>query len=103
MRYPQWDDMAARLVGQFRVQAAHSPDDPRFDRIAAQLCVAGGRFAELWGRHEIQDSAITTIELHCHGAGVARYENLTLGLLGDTDLRFILYLPTSQNAARCAA
>jgi transcriptional regulator with XRE-family HTH domain len=100
-RYPRWDEEAGRLVGQLRVQAARFPEDASFDRMAGQLSATNTKFAELWARHEIRDSATTSIEIRRPGAGILLFEQMTLGLAESPDLRLMLYSPspTSSTAA----
>jgi transcriptional regulator with XRE-family HTH domain len=92
-RYPHWEEVAGRLVGQFRVQAARFPEDASFDRMAVQLSSASTNFSELWARHEIRDSAMTGIEIRHPSAGTLLFEHMTLGLAESPDLRLMLYSP----------
>lgn len=93
-RYPQWDDIAVRLVGQFREQAARFPRDPRFERMAKHLCTCSPRFAQLWAQHEIHNHAVSSVEIRSAATTeVARYEQMTLVPLERNDLRLMLYLP----------
>nr|WP_030742045.1 helix-turn-helix transcriptional regulator [Streptomyces sp. NRRL S-31] len=95
-RYPDWDELAPRLVGQFRVQAARFPEDPWFDRMARKLCAADPDFAALWARHETCDTATTSVRVRPPGQESVRYEHLILALLGNADLRLMLYLPQGR-------
>lgn len=92
-RYLDWDKLATRLVGQFRVQAARFPEDPRFDRIARQLCGTDHAFADLWARHETCDTAMTSVRVRPPGEESMRFEHLILALLENADLRLMLYMP----------
>lgn len=98
-RYPRWEEMARRLVGQFRVQAARFPDDGSFDRMARRLSSASPRFAELWAQHEIRDSAMTSIEVRHPTAGLLLFEHLTLGLAESPELRLMLYSPLAMSGS----
>ncbi|MQY02057.1 helix-turn-helix transcriptional regulator [Actinomadura macrotermitis] len=48
-----WEQTAPGIVARFRHDAARYPDDPEFDRIAADLREVSPEFAELWERHEV--------------------------------------------------
>ncbi|WP_405904543.1 helix-turn-helix transcriptional regulator [Streptomyces sp. NBC_00656] len=93
VRFPSWDDMAARLVGQFRVQGARFPGDVRFDNLAEELCRADEAFAGLWARHETCNAARTRVRVRVTGQQGARYEHLILSLLENSDLSLMLYMP----------
>jgi transcriptional regulator with XRE-family HTH domain len=93
LRYPDWEQMAARLVGQFRVQAARFPQDSRFDRMARRLCASDQAFAALWARHETCDTAMTSVRIRLPGQDSVHYEHLILALLESSDLRLMLYVP----------
>jgi transcriptional regulator with XRE-family HTH domain len=97
-RYPDWDEMATRLVGQFRVQAARFPQDPRFDRMARRLCVTDQAFAALWARHETCDTAMTSVRLQPPGQESVVFEHLILALLESSDLRLMLYVPQGAHS-----
>jgi transcriptional regulator with XRE-family HTH domain len=99
LRYPDWDEMAARLVGQFRVQAARFPQDARFDGMARRLCASDQAFAALWARHETCDTAMTSVRVRLPGQKSVRYEHLILALLESSDLRLMLYVPQGAQSA----
>ncbi|MEV5144744.1 helix-turn-helix transcriptional regulator [Streptomyces sp. NPDC052727] len=98
-RYPDWDKLATRLVGQFRVQAARFPEDPRFDRMARKLCATDPAFAALWARHETCDTATTSVRVRPPGQESVRYEHLILSLLENADLRLMLYMPQGRHVS----
>jgi transcriptional regulator with XRE-family HTH domain len=96
-RYPRWEEMAGRLVGQFRVQAARYPADPNFERIAGELCARCRRFAEYWARHEASDCSVMSVEVRSK-TGTLSFEHMTLQLMEHSDLRLMLYLPSGAEA-----
>ncbi|MEE1784159.1 hypothetical protein PUR71_14810 [Streptomyces sp. SP17BM10] len=98
-RYPEWADLAGRLVGQFRILAARYPEDPEFDEIAQRLSEADGEFARLWERHETCDTSVVSMHIRCPAVGSVRYEQVTLGLLEHSDLRLMLYVPDGRRGA----
>lgn len=91
--YPDWDDVAVRLVGKFRIQSARFPDDPAFDLMRASLCEASPEFAEIWAWHATCDSTSDRVELRLPDGGLAEFERLTLGLYGRYDIRLVVHLP----------
>lgn len=92
-RYIHWPEIAARLVGQFRVQSARFPGDPHFERLAAQLSAASPEFAEIWSQHATWDSTMDYLELRMPDGRAGRFERITLGLLERYDLRLVLHVP----------
>ena len=92
-RYLRWDEVAVRLVGQFRIQSARFPDDPNFDRMAARLCAMSPEFARIWTQHATCDSSMDSVELRLPDGGVGQFERITLGLLERYDVRLVLHVP----------
>jgi transcriptional regulator with XRE-family HTH domain len=97
-RYPRWPDVARRLVGQFRVQAARFPDDPNFERLAGRLCAASPEFDQLWARHETRDSEVAMIEVESDPGHGSHFEQVTLGLHQRPEPLLMLYVPAPVDA-----
>jgi transcriptional regulator with XRE-family HTH domain len=97
-RYPRWPDVARRLVGQFRVQAARFPDDPNFEHLATRLCAASPEFDQLWARHETRDSGVATIKVEVEPGHGAQFEHVTLGLYQRSEPLLMLYVPAPVDA-----
>lgn len=94
--YVNWDTMATRLVGQFRIQSARFPRDPNFDHMAAQLCAMSPDFADIWERHETCDSTTDRVDLRLPDGEVARFRRITLGLFERYDVRLVLHIPVDH-------
>lgn len=92
-RYPDWPDMARRLVGQFRVQAAHFPDDPNFEHLARRLCSASPQFDRLWAQHETRGSGMATVEVRLGPGRRVQFEHIVLGLHQRFEPLLMLYMP----------
>lgn len=95
--YLHWDEVAVRLVGQFRIQSARFPDDPNFDRIATRLCAISPEFAKIWKQQATCDSMMDYVELELPDGGVGRFERLMLGLLERYDVRIVLHIPVPRS------
>jgi transcriptional regulator with XRE-family HTH domain len=98
-RYPGWSDMARRLVGQFRVQAARFPDDPNFEQMARRLCSESPQFDRLWAQHETGDSGMATIEVRLGPGRRMQFEHITLGLHQRSEPLLMLYVPAKLDRA----
>lgn len=59
-----WAETAPQVVAGFRADAARYPDDPEFDRVAADLAEVSPDFAALWARHDAaaHTSAVVTVD-----------------------------------------
>jgi len=59
-----WEQTAPDVAAAFRADAARYPNDPEFDRIAAELGAASPEFAALWARHDAAEhtSAVKAID-----------------------------------------
>ena len=60
----QWEQTAPAVAAGFRADSARYPDDPEFDRIAADLAQVSPEFAELWDRHDAAEhtAAVKAVE-----------------------------------------
>ncbi|WP_326600915.1 helix-turn-helix transcriptional regulator [Streptomyces sp. NBC_01799] len=59
-----WAEAAPEVAAAFRADAARYPDDPEFERIAADLAAVSPEFADLWARHDAAEhtSAVKAVD-----------------------------------------
>ncbi|MFI5938715.1 helix-turn-helix transcriptional regulator [Streptomyces uncialis] len=87
------EDAARAMAGQFRADAARYPDDPEFERMAAELCSVSPEFADVWAGHDIGSAAQGVKVIEHPGAGQLAFEYTTLPLPDLPGHRLLLYVP----------
>lgn len=52
--YLNWDDVAADVVGQLRLEAGQYPDDPRLASLVGELSMRSEPFRQLWANGDVK-------------------------------------------------
>lgn len=91
--YSHWEEAAPDVVARFRADAARHPNDPEFDRLAADLSTVSGEFTELWARHEVTESVHGTKTLTHPRGGELIFEYRSLPLPDHPGHRMVLHNP----------
>ncbi|MUN36870.1 helix-turn-helix transcriptional regulator [Actinomadura litoris] len=91
-----WRDAARAIVGQFRADAARYPDDPEFERLAADMRAASPAFAELWAEHHVGSAAQGVKAVLHPSAGELLFEYTTLPLTDLPGHRLMLHTPAQD-------
>ncbi|QZQ56727.1 helix-turn-helix transcriptional regulator [Curtobacterium sp. TC1] len=89
--FVDWDQKAADVVGQLRVDAGFHPSDPHLSALVGELAVRSDPFARLWARHEIRE--------RCHGVQQLRHPEVglldlhveTFRVAGEDDKSLVTY------------
>ena len=55
--FPEFDEVAAEMVGSLRAEAGRRPDDPDLARLIEDLSAASVLFSSLWGTHDVREKA----------------------------------------------
>ncbi len=91
--YEHWSSVAAAVVASFRADAAHTPDDPEFHRLVAELTAVSPEFAELWARHDVAVPAQAVKAVHHPEVGRLLFDLTTLTVTDHPDWYLELYNP----------
>ncbi|WP_407565417.1 helix-turn-helix transcriptional regulator [Streptomyces sp. 184] len=91
--FSRWEEAAPDVVARFRAEAARHPDDPEFDRLAADLSAVSGEFAALWARHEVTESVHGTKTLTHPRCGELVFEYRRLPLPDHPGHELVLHNP----------
>jgi transcriptional regulator with XRE-family HTH domain len=92
-QYVNLPQVARQMTARFRFQAAYLADDPRHEQIADRLSADSARFAELWGRHEVEEFVPTTVVLDHPDEGPVPFALSTMDLDEASCVRLLMYLP----------
>jgi transcriptional regulator with XRE-family HTH domain len=91
-----WDDIAPRLVAEYRAAMAEHLDDPAWKTLLARLHRASSEFASVWERHDVLGVESRTKRARHPQAGLLRmtYTNLWLGPARGT--RVVAFTPADE-------
>lgn len=91
--HQEWAATAPQVAAAFRADAARYPDDPEFDRIAADLAAVSPEFAELWERHDVAEHTSAVKAVDHPEAGTLVFDAMLLPLPGHHGQHLILHTP----------
>ncbi|SFB63865.1 Helix-turn-helix domain-containing protein [Amycolatopsis marina] len=91
--HAHWAAVAPAVVAAFRADAAHSPADPEFARLIADLSSVSREFAELWARHEVGAHTQAVKAVHHSEVGDLIFDKTTLAVADRPGWRLELYNP----------
>lgn len=96
-RFPRWGEIAVRLVGRLREQAARFPDDPEFALIVRRLWGVSADFQRLWRLQVIEDQPGGQVELRLPDGPIRVFDQVELAMPGSADGRIVLLVPTRDS------
>ncbi|GAA0321056.1 helix-turn-helix transcriptional regulator [Actinoallomurus spadix] len=95
-----WAETAPEVAAGFRADAARYPDDPEFDRIAAELAEVSPEFAELWARHDVAEHTSAVKAVDHPEAGTLTFDATLLPLPEHPGHHLILHNPRPGTGTR---
>jgi hypothetical protein len=95
-----WDDVAGRMVAEYRAAMAEHLDEPAWKTLVARLHRASPEFAAVWERHDVQGVESRTKRAMHPMLGLLSldYTNLWLGQRLGT--RVIAFTPADERTRR---
>ncbi|HEY4442624.1 MAG TPA: hypothetical protein VGN14_19375, partial [Candidatus Elarobacter sp.] len=92
--YPGWDEMAKRIVAQFRLDFARYPGAADLEEVVESLRARSEDFNALWQRgQDVQVRSEGHIEVVDKDGVRRRYSTLTMVPQNDASLRAVFFLP----------
>lgn len=95
----EWDDVAPRMVAQFRVSMAEHLAEPTWKSLVARLQVASPEFREVWSRHDVQEPESRSKTFRHPTAGALRLDHTYLWLGPRQGTRLVTYTPADRETA----
>jgi transcriptional regulator with XRE-family HTH domain len=90
-----WEELAPRVVAQYRSEMTACPGDPGFHYVVGDLLARSPEFAELWARRDVQNSEVNLKDVMHPVVGLLRFESTLLAVPGHGDLRIALHNPVA--------
>jgi transcriptional regulator with XRE-family HTH domain len=91
-----WDDVAGRMVGEYRAAMAEHLDDPAWKTLVARLHRASPEFTEVWERHEVQGVESRTKRAMHPTAGLLLLDYTNLWVGQQVGTRIIAFSPADE-------
>ncbi|MEU7029548.1 helix-turn-helix transcriptional regulator [Streptomyces sp. NPDC046275] len=101
-RATSWEEVAPKVVAQFRAACSECPDDEGFRQVVAEAKEASAEFAELWERRDILPGGQNRKEMAHPLVGPLVVEATQLRVPARPDLVIVLHtpLPEADTAAK---
>ncbi len=92
-RSKHWEEIARRVVAQFRAACSECPDDEGFLAVVEEAKELSPEFAALWEQQEIRPGGLTRKELEHPVVGALFFESTQLRVPARPDLSIVLHTP----------
>lgn len=97
-----WEEMARKVVSRFRSDSARYPGDPQFAELIADLEAISEQFRQWWSEHDVENIPDGHKILNHPKLGHVEFEQITLLLPSDPDLKLQIYAASADTASRLA-
>ncbi|WP_243793859.1 helix-turn-helix transcriptional regulator [Saccharopolyspora gloriosae] len=101
-QYVNLPEVARQMTARFRLQMSYFADDPRYEQMVDRLSADSACFAEMWGRHEVEEFVPTTVELDHPDKGPVPFALYGMDLDDAFSVRLLMYLPPGVTGPRPA-
>ncbi|MBV9231129.1 MAG: helix-turn-helix domain-containing protein [Chloroflexi bacterium] len=99
-RLVDWEEVAQRVLAQFRASSSRNPDDVQFGAMIAELQHLSPEFARWWPRHEVRGRQTGRKEFIHPEVGSLVLDHSTFQVNDASELKLIIYLPACEETAR---
>jgi transcriptional regulator with XRE-family HTH domain len=91
-----WDDVAGRMVAEFRAAMAEHLDEPAWKTLVARLHHASPEFTNMWERHDVQGVESRTKRARHPTVGLLRLDYTNLWLGQQVGTRIVAFSPADE-------
>ena len=88
-----WENHARRMIAEFRVSYGYFMEDAQFVTLIERLCAVSNLFREWWSRQDVVGRANVYKDFNHPTAGLLRFEQTTLLVSEQPDLRLVVKIP----------
>ena len=97
-----YEQLARRMLGEFRLDFGRCADDPKFEQLIGELCETVPAFARHWSRVELWSSPRATVVQHDE-LGDLYFDRVTYVPEYHPAMRVVMFIPGDPNTARVIA
>jgi transcriptional regulator with XRE-family HTH domain len=94
-----WDEAAARMVGEYRAAMAEHLDDPSWHTLVERLREASPEFADRWNRHDVRQMEGSRKRVRHPELGVLTLDYTNLWLDPSLGARVLTFTPADEHTA----
>jgi transcriptional regulator with XRE-family HTH domain len=95
-----WDDVAGRMVAEFRAAMAEHLDEPAWKTLVARLHRASPEFTTMWERHDVQGVESRTKRAMHPTVGLLRLDYTNLWLGQQVGTRIVAFSPADERTRK---
>ena len=93
VRHPEWEQVAQRVLAEFRADNVRYADDEWFKRLIADLQRVSPEFRAWWPRHDVRGRADARKDIEHPLVGRLMFEHTTLQVPTAPELKVMIYTP----------
>ena len=93
---PEWEQVAQKVLAEFRADSAHYADEEWFKHLIADLQRASPEFRAWWPRHDVRGRADAQKNLEHPLVGRLMFEHTTLQVPTMPELKVMIYTPLPE-------
>ncbi len=93
---PHWEQVAQRVLAEFRAESARYADEAWFKRLIADLQRVSPEFRAWWPRHDVRGRSDELKEIEHPLVGCLMFEHTTLQVPTQPDLKIMIYTPLPE-------
>jgi hypothetical protein len=90
---PDWEQVAQKLLAEFRAESVHYADEEWFKRLIADLQHVSPEFRAWWPRHDVRAKADAQKNIEHPLVGCLMFEHTTLQVPTMPELKVMIYTP----------
>lgn len=90
---PEWEQVAQRVLAEFRAGSIHSADEEWYKRLVADLQHISPEFRAWWPRHDVRGRAEASKAIEHPLVGRLMFEHTTLQVPDAPELKVMIYTP----------
>jgi hypothetical protein len=93
---PQWEQVAQKMLAEFRADSVRYADEEWFKRLVADLQHVSPEFRAWWPRHDVRGRADARKDIEHPLVGCLKFENTTLQVPDMPELKIIIHTPLPE-------
>ncbi|HEY4385593.1 MAG TPA: helix-turn-helix transcriptional regulator [Ktedonobacteraceae bacterium] len=93
---PQWEQVAQRVLAEFRADSARYAEEEWFKRLIADLQRVSPEFRAWWPRHDVRGRADARKDIEHPWVGCLMFEHTTLQVPTMPELKIMIYTPLPE-------
>jgi len=96
VRHPEWEQVAQRVLAEFRADSVRYADDEWFKRLIADLQRVSPEFRAWWPRHDVRGRTDARKDIEHPLLGRLMFEHTTLQVPTMPELKVMIYTPLPE-------